>query len=50
MKITASEALQRLREGNRRFVSGVRSLDAMLSHRLETVEVDFFDGAERVGR
>src|SRR6266567_7161842 len=32
MKISALEALQRLREGNRRFVSGVRSLDAMLSH------------------
>ena len=32
MKISASEALKRLREGNRRFVSGVRSLDAMLSH------------------
>src|SRR5207248_10727528 len=32
MKISALEALQRLREGNRRFVSGVRSLDAMLTH------------------
>ena len=32
MPITAREALSRLREGNRRFVSGVRSLDALLSH------------------
>ncbi len=32
MTITAQEALERLREGNRRFASGVRSLDAMLSH------------------
>jgi len=30
--ISAQEALQRLREGNQRFVSGVRSVDAMLSH------------------
>lgn len=29
---TPSEALERLREGNKRFASGVRSLDAMLSH------------------
>ena len=29
--LTALEALQRLREGNRRFVAGVRSLDALLS-------------------
>lgn len=29
--ITALEALERLREGNRRFVAGVRSLDALLS-------------------
>jgi carbonic anhydrase len=32
MTISAQEALTRLREGNRRFVSGVRSLDALLSH------------------
>jgi carbonic anhydrase len=32
MRISAREALARLREGNRRFVSGVRSLDAQLSH------------------
>lgn len=32
MTIPAVEALERLREGNRRFVSGVRSLDAMLTH------------------
>jgi len=30
--VTAAEALTRLREGNRRFMSNVRSLDAMLSH------------------
>ena len=30
--ISAREALQRLRDGNQRFVSGVRSVDAMLSH------------------
>src|SRR5688572_26519297 len=32
MKVSAREALARLREGNRRFVSGVRGLDALLSH------------------
>ncbi len=32
MTVSAREALDRLREGNRRFVSGVRSLDALLSH------------------
>ena len=30
--INADTALQRLREGNQRFVSGVRSLETMLSH------------------
>lgn len=30
--ISAREVLQRLREGNQRFVSNVRSLDAMMSH------------------
>jgi carbonic anhydrase len=30
--IPAKEALERLREGNQRFVSGVRSVEAMLSH------------------
>ena len=32
MSIPAREALTRLREGNQRFVSGLRSLDSMLSH------------------
>src|SRR5919206_5065811 len=32
MTISAQEALTRLRAGNQRFVSGVRSLDALLSH------------------
>ena len=32
MTVSAREALARLREGNRRFVSGVRSLDALPSH------------------
>lgn len=31
MPISAQEALERLKEGNRRFVSGVRSLDTLLS-------------------
>ncbi|HJX29237.1 MAG TPA: carbonic anhydrase [Thermoanaerobaculia bacterium] len=30
--VSALEALARLREGNRRFVSGVRSVEALLSH------------------
>lgn len=30
--VPATEALKRLREGNERFVSGVRSVEAMLSH------------------
>lgn len=30
--ISAAEALERLREGNRRFASNVRSLEALLSH------------------
>jgi carbonic anhydrase len=30
--IHAEEALERLREGNRRFVAGLRSVEAMLSH------------------
>lgn len=30
--ISAAKALQRLKEGNARFVSGVRSMDALLSH------------------
>jgi carbonic anhydrase len=30
--ITATEALERLREGNERFASNVRSLDSLLSH------------------
>ena len=32
MNVSAQEALTRLREGNQRFVSGVRSIDALLSH------------------
>jgi carbonic anhydrase len=32
MTLSAQEALARLKEGNRRFVTGVRSLDALLSH------------------
>ena len=32
MTVPAREALSRLQEGNRRFVSGVRSLDALASH------------------
>ncbi len=32
MIVTAKLALERLREGNQRFVSNVRSLDALLSH------------------
>src|SRR5436853_5799952 len=31
-QVSPEDALGRLREGNRRFASGVRSLDAMLSH------------------
>lgn len=34
--VSPAEALDRLREGNKRFVSGVRSLDAMLSHTRRT--------------
>lgn len=30
--VSAQEALARLREGNRRFVSGVRSIEALLNH------------------
>lgn len=32
MTVTSQEALARLREGNQRFVSGVRSLETLLSH------------------
>lgn len=32
MTVSAREALARLQEGNQRFVSGVRSLDALLTH------------------
>ena len=32
MTVSPREALVRLREGNRRFVSGVRGLDALISH------------------
>jgi carbonic anhydrase len=30
--VTATDALQRLREGNQRFVSGLRSLETLMSH------------------
>ena len=38
--ITASEALQRLREGNQRFISGVRSIDTLIKqmHRADFTE------------
>lgn len=39
--ISALEALERLREGNRRFVSGVRSLDTLMS---QTRRTDFVNG------
>ena len=32
MMLSAREALERLKEGNQRFVTGVRSLEALLSH------------------
>ena len=32
MTVTSQEALARLREGNQRFVSGVRSIESLLSH------------------
>jgi carbonic anhydrase len=38
--LSSQEALARLREGNRRFVSGVRSLDALLSHTRRGALVD----------
>lgn len=39
--ISALDALDRLREGNRRFVSGVRSLDTLMS---QTRRTDFVNG------
>ena len=39
--ITAEQALQRLCEGNRRFASNVRSIDAILSH---TKRIDLVNG------
>jgi carbonic anhydrase len=41
--MTAPDALERLREGNRRFVSGVRSIDSLLS---QTRLGDFVAGQE----
>ncbi|MGE5176134.1 MAG: carbonic anhydrase [Hyphomicrobiales bacterium] len=41
--MTAAEALERLREGNRRFASNVRSLDTLLSH---TRRMDLVAGQE----
>jgi carbonic anhydrase len=41
--ISALDALERLREGNRRFVSGVRSLDRLIS---QTRRSDFVAGQE----
>lgn len=43
--ISALEALERLREGNRRFVSGVRSLDTLMS---QTRRMDFVNGQEPI--
>src|SRR5688500_12587373 len=36
MTVSTREALARLREGNRRFVSGVQGLDTLLSHTRRT--------------
>ena len=33
LNISASEALRRLKEGNSRFVTGVKSLDTLLTHK-----------------
>jgi carbonic anhydrase len=41
--ITASEALERLKEGNKRFVSGVRSIDALMKQMQRT---EFTSGQE----
>ncbi|UCF37401.1 MAG: carbonic anhydrase [Acidobacteriota bacterium] len=41
--IRATEALERLREGNQRFVSGVRSLEALMS---QTRRSDYVSGQE----
>lgn len=41
--ITASAALQRLKEGNKRFVSGVRSIDTLIR---QTQRSEFLDGQE----
>ena len=41
MMITASAALQRLQEGNKRFVSGVRSIDSLVK---QMQRQDFVDG------
>ena len=41
MMITANEALQRLQEGNKRFVSGVRSIDSLVK---QMQRQDFVDG------
>ena len=41
MMITANEALQRLQEGNKRFVSGVRSIDSLVK---QMQREDFVDG------
>jgi len=52
--IPARETLERLRDGNRRFVSNVQSLETLLTHTrraeysLETGIVDFFDIPEVV--
>ena len=43
MGISASEGLERLREGNRRFVSGVRSLETLMS---QTRRDEFVAGQE----
>lgn len=41
MMMTANEALQRLQEGNKRFVSGVRSIDSLVK---QMQREDFVDG------
>jgi carbonic anhydrase len=41
--INASDALQRLKDGNKRFVSGVRSIDTLIRH---TQRSDFLAGQE----
>jgi len=39
--ISASEALQRLKDGNQRFVAGVRSIDTLIK---QTQRAEFVEG------